>query len=107
MEKFTIHMCHTTAHTHSGTLGRGPAARPKLAAFGSPQRTGPWPVHAWSARHVVTAPERIQRAVQRRALRRDERSSVMRTMAHPSALLRLHAATLGPTQGGQKRGAHR
>jgi hypothetical protein len=28
MEKFTIHMGHTAALGHSGTLGRGPSRRP-------------------------------------------------------------------------------
>jgi hypothetical protein len=35
MEKVTIYMAHTTAHCHSGTLGRGLAAWPKPMAFGA------------------------------------------------------------------------
>jgi hypothetical protein len=40
MENFTIHTGHIAAHGHSGTLGRGPAARPKPVAFGSPCHWG-------------------------------------------------------------------
>jgi hypothetical protein len=50
MKKFTIHTGHTAAHGHSGTLGRGPAAWPKPAAFSSPCHRGvtrACPEHVW------------------------------------------------------------
>jgi hypothetical protein len=40
MEECTIHMGQTVAHCHSGTMGRGLATWPKLAAFASPCRPG-------------------------------------------------------------------
>jgi hypothetical protein len=40
MENLTIPMGHTTAHGHSGTLGWGPAARPKSVALGQPMSVG-------------------------------------------------------------------
>jgi hypothetical protein len=60
LEKITIHMGYAAAHGHGGTLGQGLAARPMLAAFGSPCH--------WSVSGVRLASARCKTSVHRRTV---------------------------------------
>jgi hypothetical protein len=96
---------HTAAHGHSGTLGRGAAARPKAAAFGVAHVGG----HDHCAARTRTARGHHDEAHPAWcvALRHGGALSVMRNSAQPSLLLRLHAATPTHRQRRWERGSHR
>jgi hypothetical protein len=97
----------TGAHGHSGLLGQGPTRWPKLAAFGSPCQQS-----AARARpeRALCASSAHRRTVTAAGLQtwhdaqwRSRASLVTRSSVKPPPLLRLHAATPRPRQGGRKR----
>jgi hypothetical protein len=96
---------HTAAHGHSGTLGRGAAARPKAATFGVAHVGGRG--HCAARTRTVCGHRGEAHPAWCVALRHSGVLSVMRNSAQPSLQLRLHAATPTHRQRQRERGSHR